>query len=50
MAPTKLTLLDIKKEFIKQNEHSLCSWDPWDCKQVSDLFNHHFQFCEACAG
>ena len=22
------------KDFIEQNNHSLCSWDPWDCKQV----------------
>jgi hypothetical protein len=25
---------DIKKDFFKQNHHSLCSWDMWDCKKM----------------
>jgi hypothetical protein len=33
MAPNKQHFWDIKKDFIEQNNHSLCSWDPWDCKQ-----------------
>lgn len=33
MAPTQLTFLDIKKDFIEQIKHSLRSWDPCDCKQ-----------------
>ena len=24
---------DIMKDFVEQNYHLLCSWEPWDCKQ-----------------
>jgi hypothetical protein len=33
MASTKQTFWEIKKDFIDPNNHSCCSWDPWDCKQ-----------------
>ena len=32
MVPTKHTFWDVKKDFILQNDHACCSWDPLDCK------------------
>ena len=33
-APTKLSFWDIKRDFIEQNKHLLCSWDSCDCNHV----------------
>ena len=46
---------DIKKDFIEQNNHSLCNWDPLDCKKMK-IFKGKwfilaiFEFCDTCAG
>ena len=39
-----ILVLDIKKDFIEQNDHLLCNWDPCDCNQMKIFRGKGFIF------